>query len=161
MRQYIKIQAAYLSGHLASPSQEGILLACDEARVAGEAMHIAATTFAGDIYRSASRAEAASASRTLLRAVARLLAVVDAVDLCKLQGTTSVVSQFFMCDSVCAFQMLLYDILCHTVRKEASRPQMRPQRGRAHGSVKGLRIRNIKCHTAGKKPRECMRACAV
>lgn len=70
-------------------------------------MHIAATTFAGDIYRSASRAEAASASRTLLRAVARLLAVVDAVDLCKLQDTTGVVSQFFMCDSVCAFQMLL------------------------------------------------------
>eukprot|EP00731_Ephydatia_muelleri_P020418 Em0013g145a len=56
-------------------------------------MHIAATTFAGDIYRSASRAEAASASRTLLRAVARLLAVVDAVDLCKLQDTTGVLEK--------------------------------------------------------------------
>lgn len=61
-------------------------------------MRIAATTFAGDIYRSSSREEAAAASRTLLRAVARLLAVVDSVDLCKFQDTTSVVSELFVCD---------------------------------------------------------------
>ncbi|CAI8041298.1 Catenin alpha [Geodia barretti] len=60
--------------------QEDLLLACNEVKVAGGSMQRATLDFSGDTLDAGRREAMAEASRALLIAVTRLLAVVDTID---------------------------------------------------------------------------------
>ena len=90
--------------------QEDLLLACNEVKVAGGSMQRATLDFSGDTLDAGRREAMAEASRALLIAVTRLLAVVDTIDSHTPSQTSIMVNYALWFSPTCCTHSLLYYI---------------------------------------------------